>query len=202
MKKGYLRCISHSLAYTTKALNVTNMWLWKKICEHHFLVKWIINQLIMVGSERWLGFPDLWPGQKPWWNWYLTPAVNFGEVRRAQLAKSTLFISTLVPLRSFKVCSDAKERVRCGKKREATAPIQSLVKLQPWFLSLRWKTCLWIELQPRFLRLQWRTCPWAEHWWWQIYHRLVFLTQTRRRPWIPYGHVYELPKDNFHCLLF
>ena len=27
------------------------------------------------------------------------------------------------------------------KQREATAPIQSLVKLQPWFLSLRWKTC-------------------------------------------------------------
>ena len=38
--------------------------------------------------------------------------------------------------RSFKVCSDAKERVGCGKQREAT------VKLQPWFLSLRWKTCL------------------------------------------------------------
>ena len=30
----------------------------------------------------------------------------------------------------------------CGKQREATAPVQSLVKLQPWFLSLRWKTCL------------------------------------------------------------
>ena len=31
-----------------------------------------------------------------------------------------------------------------GKQREATAPIQSLVKLQPWFLSrpMRWKTCL------------------------------------------------------------
>ena len=25
---------------------------------------------------------------------------------------------------------------------EATAPIKSLVKLQPWFQSLRWKTCL------------------------------------------------------------
>ena len=54
--------------------------------------------------------------------------------------------STLVPLgfffRSFKVCSDAKERVGCRKQREAIAPIQSLVKLQPWFLSLRWKTCL------------------------------------------------------------
>ena len=42
----------------------------------------------------------------------------------------------------FKVCSDAKERVGCRKQWEATAPIQSLVKLQPWFLSLRWNTCL------------------------------------------------------------
>ena len=39
----------------------------------------------------------------------------------------------------------------------------SLVKLQPWFLSLRWKICLWAELQPRFVSLQWRTCPRAEH---------------------------------------
>ena len=38
--------------------------------------------------------------------------------------------------RSFKVCSDAKEIVGCGKQREATAPIQSVVKLQPWFPSL------------------------------------------------------------------
>ena len=44
--------------------------------------------------------------------------------------------------RSFKVPSDAKERVGCGKQWEATAPIQSLVKLQPWFLNLQWKTCL------------------------------------------------------------
>ena len=35
-----------------------------------------------------------------------------------------------------------RERVVCGKQREAIAPIQSLIKLQPWFLSLRWKTCL------------------------------------------------------------
>ena len=45
----------------------------------------------------------------------LTPVVNFGEVRRAQLAKSTLLTSTLVPLGSFQICSDAKERVGCGK---------------------------------------------------------------------------------------
>ena len=85
--------------------------------------------------------------KKPWWNWYSTPVVNFGEVRRAQLVKFTLFTSTLVPWdfsRSFMVCSDANERERagCRKQWEATAPIQSQVKLQPWFLSLLWKTCL------------------------------------------------------------
>ena len=35
------------------------------------------------GGKAWLGFPDLWSGQKPWWNWYLTPVVNFVEVGRA-----------------------------------------------------------------------------------------------------------------------
>ena len=35
-----------------------------------------------------------------------------------------------------------RERVGWGKQREATAPLKSPVKLQPWFLSLRWKTCL------------------------------------------------------------
>ena len=44
--------------------------------------------------------------------------VNFGEVRRAQLAKSTLLTSTIGALefRSFKVCLDAKERVVCGNQ--------------------------------------------------------------------------------------
>ena len=32
--------------------------------------------------------------------------------------------------------------MECRKRRKATAPIQSLVKLQTWFLSLRWKSCL------------------------------------------------------------
>ena len=44
--------------------------------------------------------------------------VNFGEVRRAQLAKSTLLTSTLVTLGYFKVRSDAKERVGCRKQQE------------------------------------------------------------------------------------
>ena len=37
-----------------------------------------------------------------------------------------------------------------------------LVKLQPWFLNLRWKTCLCAELLPWCLSLQRKTCPWAE----------------------------------------
>ena len=45
----------------------------------------------------------------------------------------------------------------------------SLVKLQPRFLSLQWKTCRWAEFQPWCLRLQWRTWPWAEHWWWYLW---------------------------------
>ena len=49
----------------------------------------------------------------------LTPLVNFGEVRKAQLAKSTLLTSAFVPnlFRSFKVFSDANQRVGCGKQR-------------------------------------------------------------------------------------
>ena len=80
--------------------------------------------------------------------------VDFGEVRRAQLATFTVLTSTLVPLGSFKVCSDAKERVGCGKQREATAPIQSLVQLQPWFLSFTEEDLPSAELQPRIPRLQ------------------------------------------------
>ena len=34
---------------------------------------------------------------QPWWNWYLTPMVNFCEVWRAQLAKSILLTSMLGP---------------------------------------------------------------------------------------------------------
>ena len=82
--------------------------------------------------------------------------VNFGEVRRAKLAKSTLLTSTQVPLGSFKifkVCSDAKERVGVesnGKLQHLFIPyitaalvpefaVEDLpsAELQPWFLLLQ-----------------------------------------------------------------
>ena len=71
----------------------------------------------------------LWSGEKPWWNCYLTPVVNFGEVWRAQLDKPLSSLSRWGPWdlsRSFKVCSDAKERVGCRKQWGATASIH------PW----------------------------------------------------------------------
>ena len=61
---------------------------------------------IVIGINCYIervGFLYLWSGQKPWWNWNLTPMVNFGEVRRAQLAKFILLISTSGPLGSFQI---------------------------------------------------------------------------------------------------
>ena len=57
------------------------------------------------------------------------PVVNFCAIRKAQLAKPLSSPPCWCPLnlfRSFKVCSYTKDRVRCGKQREATAPIH------PW----------------------------------------------------------------------
>ena len=56
-----------------------------------------------------------------------------------------------------------------GKKWEATAPIQSLVKLQPWFLRL-WTTCLPqnCSLGSSACRILWWWWWWW-WWWWYIY---------------------------------
>ena len=92
--------------------------------------------------------------------------LNFGEVRRAQLAKATLLTSTLMPLgtfRSFKFCSDTKERVVVRKTTGSYRTYPCLVKLQPGFLKLHWKTCFRVELRPWFLSLQWRICHSGEY---------------------------------------
>ena len=95
--------------------------------------------------EGWLGFPDLWSGQKSWWDWYLTPMVNFGKIRRAQYPHPLSSPPQWAPgifsdlLRSVQML----KRERESGVRKATGSYRtysSLVKLQPWFLSLRWKT--------------------------------------------------------------
>ena len=117
---------------------------------------------MVFGGKGRLGFPDLRSGQKLWWNWYLTPVVNFGEVQRAQSAKSTLLTSTLVPwdlLRSFQMLKREWGAESNGKLPHLFIPSKTAT-LVPVFAG---KNCLWTELQPWFLRLQWKTCPWAEH---------------------------------------
>ena len=63
----------------------------------------IFSPLGTIWGQRVIGITGSLIWSKPWWNWYLTPAVNFGKVRRAQLAKSTLHTSSLVPLGSFQI---------------------------------------------------------------------------------------------------
>ena len=120
----------------------------------------------ILGGEGWLGFPDLWSRKKPWWNWYLIPVVNFCEVRGARLAKSTLLTSTLVPFGSSQDLLMSVQMLKREWDTENNGSYRTysyVLKLQPWFLSLRWKTCLWAELQRWCLSLQWKTCPWTEH---------------------------------------
>ena len=103
----------------------------------HFWKRGIIvgkNVGPISGGEGWLVFLDLWYDQE---HWYLIPVVNFGEVRRVQLAKSLHAPPRRCPwdiFRSFKVCSSAKE----SGVRKATGgycTYSSIVKLQPRFLS-------------------------------------------------------------------
>ena len=65
--------------------------------------------------------------------------------------------------RSFKVCSDAKEKVGCGKQREATTTYSIPGKTAALVPEFAVEDLPLAELLPRFLCLQWRTCPWAEH---------------------------------------
>ena len=79
--------------------------------------------------------------------------VDFGEVQRAQLAKSTLLTSTLEPLGSFKVCSDAKEsgvRKATGSCRTYSVPSKTAVLVSEFAV----KDLPSAELQLRFRRLQ------------------------------------------------
>ena len=93
----------------------------------------------------------LWAEHSWWWIW----------IRRRRvigISGSLTWSKTLIELifnssgpwnlfRSFKVCSDVKVNgVRKGTGNYRT--YSSRVKLQPWFLSLLWKSCLWAELQP------------------------------------------------------
>ena len=146
---------------------------------------------IPSGGEGWLGFPDLWSGQKPWWNWYLISFANFGEVTRVQLAKSTLLIPTWCPWDLFRFLWSV-QMLKREWDAESNGKLPHLFitgKTATRFLSLQWKTCLrlnyslgsracseapalgrtlwwWlsiVKLQPRFLSLQWKTCPWAEN---------------------------------------
>ena len=81
------------------------------------------------------------------------PVVSFGEVRRAQLTKSTLLASTLVPLGSFQICSHAKERVGAeskGKLPQLFIPSKTATLVPEFAVE---ESYLWADLQPWCLSL-------------------------------------------------
>ena len=69
----------------------------------------------------------------------------------------------------------------CGKQREATAPTQSLVKLQPWFL-----------------RLQWRTCPYAGSLIWSKTLMELIFNPCGEFWWSPEGPVSQIYSPHLH----
>ena len=76
---------------------------------------------------------------------HLSPVANLGEVRRFQLAKSTLLTSTLVPLGFFQIVSDLKRSYRAYSipgKTSALVPEFAVEDLPS------------AEQQPRFQRFQ------------------------------------------------
>ena len=78
---------------------------------------------------------------------------DFGEVRRAQLAKTALLTSTLVPLGSFKVCSEAKEngvQKAMGSYRTYSVPGKTAVLVFEFVVE----DLPSAELQSRLRRLQ------------------------------------------------
>ena len=144
---------------TKESISFLILQIYKTITSHNIslnvcksICKIPLVNISKVG-EGWLGFPDLWSGQKPWCNWYLTLVVNFGEVGRSQLPNPlsspphwcTWDFSDL--LRSVQMLKrESGVRKATGSYRTYLIPV--------------------VKLQPGFLRLQWRTCRWAEHSWW------------------------------------
>ena len=150
-------CPNHSTTFRI----ATRMWWTQVHHQIHLQYKrtWVLTAgkiylYVSKGGKGWLGFLDLGCGKKLWWNWYFTLwwiSVKSGGPSKSDPHSSPPRWCPWDLLRSFKVCSDAKERVGCGKQWETTAPIQSLVKQQPWFLSLWWKSChddIYIYLHP------------------------------------------------------
>ena len=94
--------------------------------------------------------------------------MNFGEVRRTQLAKSTHLLSTtLMPLRFFRSFLRSVQMIkrdwgaeRNGKLPHLFIPHNKTAAMVPEFTVEDRPSA---ELQHSFLRLKWRTCPWAQH---------------------------------------
>ena len=118
-------------------INVVPLWSEISKCWHYFLSYPRGRRLIGIsGSLIWSNsLMELMFNPCGGFRWSPEGPVSQIHFPHLHVGAPGIFSALLRSLQMLK-------RVRCGKQREATAPIQSLVKLQPWFLSLRWKICL------------------------------------------------------------
>ena len=136
------------------------MFLMKRFTMHKILSYWVQN-----GGERWLGLPHLWSSKKtieliinPCSEFRWSPEGPVSQIHSPHLHAGAPGIFSGL-LRSVQMLKREWGAESNGKLPHLFIPWWN----EPWFLSLRWKTCLWVEFRPWFLSLQWRTCPWAEY---------------------------------------
>ena len=133
-------------------------------CSWFFKVISVII-IISLRGEGWLGFPDLWSGQKPCWNWYYP----WGQFRWSPEGPVSQIHSPHLHVGVPGIFSDLLRSVQMLKREWST---ESNGKLPHLFIRSKTAT-----LVPEFavedlslgrsaalvLGLQWKTCPWAEH---------------------------------------
>ena len=147
--------------------------------SNHFSRSWLFGAV-----APWIFYFYIWSGQKPWWNWYLTPVVNFGgpegpvsQIRSPHLLDGAPGIFSDL-LRSVQMLRSEWGAESNGKLPHLLIPS----KTAPWFLSLRWKTCLrkncslgtyarTVNDLPLGRTLWW--------WWWWCLSRLTFCFMLR-----------------------
>ena len=146
---------------TSLDISIVTEWLFLKeylIYQYHYYA-------IGIGGKRWLGFPELWSGQKPKWNWY-NPCGEFWwspEDPVSQIHSPHLHIgapgifSDLV--RSVQMLKTEWGAESNGKLLHLFIPGKTAALVPESVIE----DLLLVELHPWFLRLQWRTCSWAEH---------------------------------------
>ena len=125
----------------------------------------LIRAIGQSGGEGWLGFPDLWSGQKlmelifnSCGEFLWSPECPVSQILSPQLHVGApgIFSDFLRSVQMLKRLWGAESN---GSYRTYSNSGKSATLIPEFAMEDLPST----KLQPWFLHLQWRTCPWAEH---------------------------------------